>query len=79
MTKRPSQDEQSSAEYLTADINETPAGLRVETSEGETYTFRRDLNTEGDVWIPDIKPPLEVIAMLEVQDYTVATEGGGCE
>lgn len=56
-----------------AEIERNPAGLRVETDVG-TYTFHRDFDADGDVWVPDNGPPREVVAILREQDYDVRCE-----
>lgn len=71
MERDPSPAKHSDPDVLAADVTRTPAGLRVETSDGGVYTFHRDDEDGKGVWIADVEPPSEIVAILNYEGYRI--------
>jgi hypothetical protein len=75
MANEANHDENSDPDYIAFDLERNPAGLRVETSRDNVWTFRRDVDAynEGEeVWIPDFDDtPSAIITMLRYEGYNI--------
>ncbi|WP_367176113.1 hypothetical protein [Haloarcula rubripromontorii] len=78
MERKSSNEQSSDPEYLAFEIERNPDGLYVDTSTGDLWTFRRDLDAYEDgenVWTPDLDDtPSVIISALEYRGYTIRDE-----